>query len=49
MKQKIITENKTSIVEYAWTIESFNERTGNKCKKFGKNYHQAIDFIVEVK
>ena len=26
-------------VEYSWTIESFNRRTGNNCKKFKPNHH----------
>ena len=27
------------VVEYSWTTESFNKRTGNNCKKFKPNHH----------
>ena len=26
-------------IEYRWTTQSFNERTGNNCKDFRPNYY----------
>lgn len=49
MREIIEHKDQTGTIRYAWSMESFNERTGNECKIFVKNYHQAIDFFPEVR
>ena len=45
MKDKIVYKTSAECTVYAWTVESFNEVTGNKCKAFRRNMHTAPDFI----
>ena len=37
MLEKIERVEYVKTVEYRWTTESFNRRTGNKCKEFKPN------------
>ena len=39
MKETIERIEYVKTIEYRWTIESFNKRTGNNCKKFKPNHY----------
>lgn len=46
MREIIVEKTEFSTI-YRWTVESFNARTGNKCKAFKRNNLTAPDFIGE--
>lgn len=44
MSHKEVTEVKYKGKKYSWSIESFNEKTGNACTSFKPNHLNAPDF-----